>query len=65
MSTYFPELSSNSIYSKITSLSGLSADTIILYGVNTPTFPNPITATGEFLKIDVNGEPKYIKIFKN
>ena len=65
MSTYFPVLSANSIYSKITSTSGLSADVIVLHGVTTNTYSNPITATGEFLKVDVNGEPKYIKIFKN
>jgi hypothetical protein len=65
MSTYFPVLSTNSIYSKVTSTTGLTAGVINLYGVVTSTYSNPITATGEFLKVDINGEPKYLKIFKN
>jgi hypothetical protein len=65
MSTYFPVLSANSIYTKVTANESLSAGNIVLYGVNLNTYTNPITATGEFIRIDVNGQPKYIKLFKN
>jgi hypothetical protein len=65
MSTFSPTYSANPIYNTVTAISSVSAGTLILNSVITNTYSNPITANGEFLKIDINGEPKYIKIFKN
>jgi hypothetical protein len=65
MSTFSPTFSANPVYDTVTTVTNVSAGIIILNGVTTNTYSNPITASGEFLGLDVNGVRKYIKIFRN
>jgi hypothetical protein len=64
MSTFSPTYSANPIYDTITSLTNVTAGKIVLNGVTTNTYSNPITASGDFLGLSINGVRKYIKIYK-
>jgi len=63
MITLYPTYSADSIYSTVTVKNNLSANKIFLKDVVSSTASNPITATGEFLKIKINENFMYIKIF--
>jgi hypothetical protein len=65
MSTFSPTFSANPVYDTVTTVTNVSAGTIVLNGVTTNTYSTPITASGEFLGLDVNGSRKYIKIFRS
>jgi hypothetical protein len=63
--TYTPTFSANSVYNTVTVNNELSSGVITLNGITTSTYSNPITATGEFLGIKINGTQKFIKIWNN
>lgn len=63
--TFTPTFSANSIYNTVTVNTELSSGTVILTGMTVNTYTNPITATGEFLAIKVNGVQKFVKIWNN
>jgi hypothetical protein len=65
MSTFSPTFSANQVYNTVTSITNVSAGTIVLNEITTNTYSNPITASGEFLGLNLNGVQKYIKIFRN
>jgi hypothetical protein len=64
MSTFSPIFSANSVFDTVKTVSNLSAGKIVLKEVITNTYIDPITATGQFLGLDINGSRKYIKIYK-
>lgn len=64
MSTLSPTYSANPIYTTVNTISGLSGE-LILTNMNITTYSSPVTATGEFIGINVNGIRKYLKVFKN
>lgn len=64
MSTFSPTYSANPIYTTVNTASSLSGN-IVLTNMNISTYNSPVTATGEFLGININGIRKYLKIFKS
>ena len=64
MRTLSPTYSANPIYSTVSTLTSLSGN-IVLTNMNISTYNSPVTATGEFIGININGERKYLKVFKN
>lgn len=64
MSTYSPTYSANPIYDTVTALSNVTAGKIILNGVTTNTYSDPIISNGDFLGLTLNGVRRYIKIYK-
>lgn len=64
MSTLSPTYSANPIYTTVNTIYSLSGN-IVLTNMNISTYNSPVTATGEFLGININGIQKYIKVFQN
>lgn len=63
--TFTPTFSADSTFQTTTVTNNVSSEVIVLNGIIENTYTNPITATGEFLGIDVNGTRNYIKVWQS
>ena len=63
MSTFSPTFSADSTFDTTTVTNNVSSGVIVLNGVTTNTYTDPITATGEFLSIKINDVQKFVKIW--
>jgi hypothetical protein len=62
-STFTPNFYTNSTFTNTTVNSAVSARVIVLNGITTNTYSSPVTATGEFLGLNINGVQRFIKVW--